>query len=316
VGEQETAAKTADQAAEWAIRIDNGSVNPETDGNLQQWLEERPERRGALLRAEAALSFLDRGRALAGVIPKPARESLWARRRLLILGSALAAGLAGVAILMTGPQRYGTTLGEVKEVPLSDGSRITMNTLTTVEVAMHAKLREVTLTQGEAWFKVAHDSAKPFIVSAGRIEVRAVGTAFSVRRRDEGVEIQVTEGSIDTWTVGEESRRTHVVAGYKAYVSEYEPTTHSMPATDIERSLAWRTGQIVLDGETLDQAAARFNRYNARKLVIVDPALAREKLVGQFRATSPSTFADAVATTLGAKVEEQGDLIRISRANP
>jgi transmembrane sensor len=87
-------------------------------------------------------------------------------------------------------------------------------------------------------------------------------------------------------------------------------------SADVERSLAWREGEIVLEGETLDEAVAQFNRYNARKLVISDPGLAAEKLVGQFRATDPQTFAEAVATTLGAKVEEEGDTIRLSRRSP
>ena len=101
--------------------------------------------------------------------------------------------------------------------------------------------------------------------------------------------------------------------GSKAYVAEYEPPKPTQASEDIKRSLAWREGQIVLEGESLDDAVAQFNRYNTRKLVISDPSLAEEKLVGQFRATEPLTFAEAVATTLGAAVVEDGDTIRLSR---
>ena len=178
---------------------------------------------------------------------------------------------------------------------------------------MHRNAREVALTRGEAWFKVAHDKTRPFIVSAGRIRVRAVGTAFSVRRHDDGADVQVTGGVVETWTVGEEERRIQVAAGSKAYVAAYEPPKIVQASADVERSLAWREGQIVLEGETLDEAVAQFNRYNARKLVISDPNLAAEKLVGQFRATEPQIFAEAVATTLGATVAQDGDIIRLSR---
>jgi transmembrane sensor len=311
---QETAREVADQAAEWATRIDAGAIDPHTNQSLQRWLEEDSRHRGALLRAEAALSFLDRGRALAGVVPKPARRPIWIRRKLLFAGLGLAAGIAGVAILMTAPHRYDTRVGEIRQVPLSDGSIVAINTQSAVEVAMHPDVREVTLTRGEAWFKVAHDKKRPFIVSAGRIRVRAVGTAFSVRRHDDGVDVQVTEGVVETWTVGEEARRVRVAAGSKAYVAEYEAPKAIQASADIERSLAWREGQIALEGETLDEAVAQFNRYNARKLVISDSLLAEEKLVGQFRATEPMTFAEAVATTLGASVTQEGDTIRLSRA--
>jgi transmembrane sensor len=310
---QETAREVADQAAEWATRIDLGAVDPDTDESLNRWLREDPRRRGALLRAEAALSFVDRGRALSAVIPKPQARPIWIRRKLMFAGAALAASLIGVVILLPGPHRYGTAVGEIRQVPLSDGSLVAINTQSAVEVAMQPQVREVTLTKGEAWFHVAHDTKRPFIVSAGRIRVRAVGTAFSVRRHDEGADVQVTEGVVETWTVGEEDRTVKVAAGSKAYVAEYQPPKPT-PAPDIERSLAWRAGQIVLEGETLDDAVAQFNRYNTRKLVISDATLAAEKLVGQFRATEPQTFADAVATTLGATVAEEGDTIRLSRA--
>jgi transmembrane sensor len=228
----------------------------------------------------------------------------------------LAAGIACVIVMLPGPQRYGTEIGEIRQVPLSDGSLVAINTQSDIKVDMHEKSREVTLTKGEAWFKVAHDKARPFIVSAGRIRVRAVGTAFSVRRHDDGADIQVTEGTVETWTTGEEDRKVQVSAGTKAYLAEYQPPKPIAAPIDIERSLAWREGQIVLEGETLDQAVAQFNRYNTKQLVITDQTLAQEKLVGQFRATEPGTFADAVATTLGATVKESGDIIQLSRAKP
>jgi len=315
VSDRETAREVADRAAEWATRIDGRSIDPDTDETLRRWLEGDPRRRGALLRAEAALSFVDRGRALAGVMTKPERGPIWVRRKLMFASAALVAGVVGVAVLMTGSHRYGTGLGEIRQVPLSDGSVVAINTQSAVEVVMHPNVREVTLTRGEAWFRVAHDKKRPFIVSAGRIRVRAVGTAFSVRRHDDGADVQVTEGIVETWTVGEEDRRVRVAAGSKAYVVDYEPPKIVQASAEVERSLAWREGQIVLEGETLDEAVAQFNRYNARQLVISDPALAAEKLVGQFRATEPQTFAAAVATTLGATVVDEGDTIRLTRAD-
>jgi len=314
VSTPETVRDAADQAALWATRIDAGALDPESDAGFQRWLEEDPRRRGALLRAQAALSFLDRGRALAGVVPRPKPRPIWIRRKLMFAGAALAASLIGAAILMVRPDRYDTRLGEIRQVPLSDGSLVEINTQSTVEVAMHPDVRQVTLARGEAWFRVAHDKKRPFIVSAGRIRVRAVGTAFSVRRRDDGADVAVTDGAIVTWTVGDEDHPVQVAAGSKAYVADYEPPKVVEASSEVERSLAWREGEIALEGETLGEAVAQFNRYNARKLVISDPKLADEKLVGQFRATEPKTFAEAVATTLGATVEEEGDTIRLSRA--
>ena len=159
---QETAREIADQAAEWWSHGSIAGVGcADTDDGLRRWLDGNPRRKGALLRAEAALSFVDRARALAGVIPKPAPRPIWVRRKFLFAGAALAAGLVGVVVLMTPSHRYGTDLGEVRQVPLSDGTLyVAINTQSAVEVVMHADRREVTLTRGEAWFQVAHDKQK------------------------------------------------------------------------------------------------------------------------------------------------------------
>jgi len=316
VSMKETAHEIAEQAAAWATKIDAGSIDPDTHPDLRTWLNANARHRGALLRAEGALSFIDRGRALAGVIPKPEPRPIWIRRKLLYAGAALAAGIACALVMLPGPQHYDTEIGEIRQVPLSDGSLVAINTQSDIQVGMHEKTREVTLTKGEAWFKVAHDKSRPFIVIAGRIRIRAVGTAFSVRRHDDGADVQVTEGTVETWTTGEEDRKVQVTAGTKAYVAEYQPPKPITAPADIERSLAWREGQIVLEGETLDQAVAQFNRYNTKQLLITDQSLAQEKLVGQFRATEPGNFADAVATTLGANIKETGDTIQLSRAKP
>jgi transmembrane sensor len=314
VNVRDTAREVADQAAEWATKIDGGSIDRDTDEGLQRWLQGDSRRRGALLRAEATLSFLDHSRALAGAFPRPKPRAGTRTRRLIFACAALAASVVCVAILATGNHRYGTGLGEIRSLPLADGSLVAINSQSSVEVSMHRDLREVTLTRGEAWFKVAHDKRRPFLVIAGRIRVRAVGTAFSVRRHDGGADVQVTEGIVETWTEGEEDRRVRVRAGSRAYVAEYEPPRLTPAAAEIERSLAWRDGRIVLEGETLDEAVAQFNRFNARKLVVSDPGLAAERIVGQFRSNEPLTFAGAVATTLGARIDEEGETIRLYRS--
>jgi transmembrane sensor len=313
---RDSAREIDDQAAEWAIRLDGRDPDLHESAELAQWLRGDPRREGALLRAEAALSFLDRGRALSGVIPRPPRASFVSRRRVLLAAASigtLAAGLGGAFIVLSGPRRYATELGEVRLVPLADGSHAAINTQSVLEVVMKATERDIRLTQGEAWFEVAKDPTRPFVVHAGRVRIRAIGTAFSVRRRDDGAEVLVTEGTVETWVEGHEAQQTRLTAGSKAFMGDTRSPQPITAAAAIDRSLAWRDGQIVLEGETLADAAVEFNRYNAQKLVIEDPTLAQEKLVGQFRMADPTAFAHAVASTLGATVVADPASIRLSR---
>jgi transmembrane sensor len=316
VANRDSAREIDDQAAEWAIRLDGRDPDLHENAALAEWLRGDPRREGALLRAEAALSFLDRGRALSGVIPRPRRAGFFSRRRLLLAAAsmgALAAGLGGALLVLSGPRRYTTELGEVRLVPLADGSHAAINTHSVLEVAMKATERDISLTQGEAWFEVAKDPTRPFVVRAGRVRVRALGTAFSVRRRDDGAEVLVTEGTVATWVEGHETQQARLAAGSRAFVGDTRSPQPIAAAAAIDRSLAWRDGQIALEGETLADAAVEFNRYNAQKLVIEDPALAQEKLVGQFRMAEPMAFARAVASTLGATVVADPASIRLSR---
>lgn len=198
-------------------------------------------------------------------------------------------------------------------VPLSDGSTATVNTDSTLRVSLRDRTRRVRLEKGEAWFKVAHDRARPFIVEAGDVRVRAVGTAFSVRVRDGGADVLVTEGVVETWIAGRPERKVRIASGSKAHVSPEQPAQAVAAEAEIDRDLAWRNGEIALDGRTLAAAAEQFNRYNRRKLVVEDPQLAGERLVGRFATDDPMEFANAAATTLGARVVADDSTIRLYR---
>jgi transmembrane sensor len=315
----ESSRQDDDQACIWAIRIDAGELEPNSAAQLETWLAGNARRRGALLRAQAALSFLDRGRALREV-ETPLQTRFMSRRRMLVAAAslaALAAGIGTLRVLMSSARRYSTELGELRRVPLADGSVASINTQSIVDVAMEPTVRQVELARGEAWFQVAKDATRPFVVAAGQVRIRAVGTAFSVRRREQGTDVLVTEGTVETWVVGAEERKSRLTAGSRAFMADHGPPTLAQGTEDIKRTLAWRDGQIALEGETLADAAAEFNRYNSKKIVIADPELARQRLVGQFRTSDPEAFARAVKTVLGASVSEDSEGIRVSRGvNP
>jgi transmembrane sensor len=311
----QTAREVDDEAAAWALRIDSGGLDAPRSPELQAWLDGDPRRAGAYLRAQAALSFLDRGRALEDGAPQaPARMFRPSRRTVLAIGGGgglVAAGLGVALVVGAAGRRYATELGEIRRVPLQDGSLVDINTASVLDVAMHAHGRNVVLRQGEAWFEVAKDAARPFLVRAGDARIRAVGTAFSVRRLPGQIELLVTEGLVEAWIDGADGHSAMVGAGSKIALRADAPLRPVRAEQEIERSLAWRNGQISLDGETLAAAAAEFNRYNRRALIIEDPALARRQFVGLFRIDDPKSFAAAVAAASGARLEESADAIRL-----
>lgn len=243
-------------------------------------------------------------------------ERVVARRRQLLFGG-LAAGLAamigrfGYASLH--PETVLTTAkGEFRRVPLQDKSIANINSGSQIEVAFTPRQRTITLHKGEAWFEVAKDASKPFIVEAGDARVRAVGTAFSVRRLAGGSEVLVTEGTVEVWNTDGDAQRRLVTEGEHAFLA-HEATAIPVlrqPA-EVSRRLAWREGKLVLENQTLGEAVADFNRYSPKTIVIKDPALRDKRLIGQYQLDEPELFARDIAMILDVPVAITADKIVI-----
>ena len=298
---RESAAVIEDEAARWAARMDGDAWDTQAEAALAQWLAGDPRRPGALLQAQAAWMWLDGAAAEPTAAAAPVRDFL-TRRRLLVGGSAIAASAVAAMLLLPGND-YVTGVGEIRRVPLPDGSLAAINTASRLEVDASPALRRIVLKQGEAWFQVAKDTARPFVVEAGNITVRATGTAFSVRRRDGGADVYVTEGTVEV-TTRDGGGAQPIAAGAGMFFTD-DAQAHPLASDSaaIDRVLAWRTGEIALDGQTLGSAVGEFNRYNRRQLVVRDPALLNEQLDGTFHTDNPAEFARAVQDTLKVPID-------------
>jgi transmembrane sensor len=314
----ETAADIEAAAASWVLRLDRSPNDAKLKADLEAWMTGDNRRRGAFLQAEAAWAMLDQmpWPAREEGIPHPAviRAAAKAphRRQMLLGGFGLAvAASAGVWALSRPDASYATVVGEIRKIPLGDGSMVAVNTDSKISVSMQATKRHVRIDSGEAWFEIAHDTARPFVVEAGRLKVQAAGTAFSVRRLEGGEEILVSDGAVEASVRGLEPAR--VAAGEKAVTTSGVLSIEKLGLEDISRKLAWREGNIDLAGDSLGEAVVEFNRHNQRQIVITDRALSGRKLYGVFHANDPEAFARAVEVSLAAPVSVQTDRIEIGR---
>lgn len=318
-----------DQALDWVVRQASGPLDEAGQRAFEAWYDSGPRQQGAYLRAQAIWHSLDKTTIQPNLRPPvfestrpemaaPAKGAV-SRRGLLIGSGAAAALVAGIgATVMTpklqAPVVLTTQTGEIRKVPLSDRSVADLNSASHLEVRMTPHLRRVVLTRGEALFEVAKNPQRPFVVEAGDVRVRAVGTAFSVRRRDGGADVLVTEGVVEAWSATDQANRQRLSAGQMAFVAEQAAkiSVSSAPA-QIERKLAWREGKIILDNETLGEAVDEFNRYNNVKLVIADPAIRARRFVGQYRIDQPEDFADTVQSLLDVPVAKNDRQILLGR---
>jgi len=311
---------TETQAAEWLVRLE-ADTSPATLAQYHEWLSEDTRHRAAYVRVEngwrrtdclKALRPLD-GAVDADVLTtfpglEPRSPAKAAAFRPSVARVTLAATVAIAAMVLVtwfhvpepehGIRR--TELGGFERTVLPDGTAVLLNTNTEIRVRFTRRVREVVLARGEALFTVAHAEGRPFEVAAGDTSVRAIGTSFVVRRVDpKSVEVLVARGRVSV-APGSAALPLVLIAGDDTTVGARGQATMSrLDRNAIDHRLAWTRGQIWLNETTLADAIAEFNRYNSRKFVLADPALATLHVGGSFTTTDPEAFVAALERVFG-----------------
>jgi transmembrane sensor len=319
------------EACAWIAQLDGGEPTPEDLAAFREWIDRSERHREEVKRLSALWSDLNILTQLAVPLKKPRRTS----GSGLQLRSAAIAAVVIVSIAVgffflrspstsndISPQLvYSTKVGEQKSIALADGSTVLMNTDSRIRVEYGTALREVHLLQGEAYFEVAHNRDRPFLVHAGTKIVRAVGTAFSVHVRERVVDVVVTEGAVELSSVtnmnGRSSARTlnapqvtklaALTAGQSATFSQGVDSIQTIQAPEVARSLSWREGVLSFSGEPLEQVVDEVSRYTPIKIVISDPAIRNISIGGYFKAGETDAMFEALETSFGVRVNHVND---------
>lgn len=235
-------------------------------------------------------------------IPTPVAPSVASGQDRAPRVSAMAAALAAVCLAgwlgwqMSGPvpadpASLETTVGEQRFVMLSDGSSINLNTDSHVRISMVPTAREVELLRGEVLVSVVEDPARPFRIKSGAVTVEAIGTRFTVYRRNEDTRVAVVEGRVAvkrsqsfTGTNLTPAALTglpmELSAGHQVALAdgiEFKPSK-----ADLKTVTAWTEQRVVFENETLEIVVAEFNRYNLTRLLIGDPVLTNRRITGRY----------------------------------
>ncbi|MCK9609230.1 MAG: FecR family protein [Methylomonas sp.] len=200
---------------------------------------------------------------------------------------------------------YHTAAGQQLSLDLEDGSRLTLNTDTALAVHFSTQQRRLELLRGEAYFEVAPNKHRPFIVDGGDAEARAVGTAFSVRKQSRNLRVAVSEGTVE---VSADSASTLVRAEQQVDVVLHRLQPVLNTAND--DAFAWQRRQVVFNRQPLAEVLDEVNRYRAGRIVAVNPALAERMLSGVFNIADAGAVTEALQATLHAQaVKLPGGLV-------
>jgi len=330
----------AQSAAEWVARRDRGLTAEEVRA-FAEWLDANPRHSVEFERIANTWKRLDAVGAVPGLPAAADWLEVRARaRRKRRRTWAAAAGVAAAIVAAFGLWRFARPHGPAgpkngdyivlastaRHVTMPDGSMAELNGDSRIEMDFTPAERLVKLVHGEAHFSVAKNPARPFIVSAGPIAVRAVGTAFDVRNAADSIEVLVTEGHVllqePAHTAGKQplpeepldpvSAGRPLGAGERAVVraSAAGPVKVSveLPSkSEIDQTLAWEGTQLAFDRTPLGQVVAAFNHFNSRQLVLADPKVRSLTLSGVFRADNLDAFINLLRASVDVVADPQDD---------
>ena len=220
---------------------------------------------------------------------------------------------------------YRTERGKHEIVNLVDGSQVRVGAKSSIFVTYTDEGRYLVLEGGEAFFKVTHDSERPFIVQAGSISVRAVGTEFSVRRAAERVMVTVSEGVVDVVpqfnarpraqsTTGKSKDKVRIAAGERVTLSSSD-TDLSVMQAEPGAALAWQNGRLEFVDEPLRAVVATINRYSDRELILTDVKLGEMSFTGTVYEGRVDEWLQALQQVFPVRVvSEGGDAILLAPA--
>jgi transmembrane sensor len=315
------------EAADWHARLRSDSLSEVEEGRFRAWLSGDPARRREFDALSALWDSLEtvaqspevlRERQQMATSAAPERIS-----RRAVVGWVLAAGVAGAAGFISWEQlfaadRYATGVGEQRIVPLSDGSIVTLNTSSQVRVRITGARRRVEVLRGQANFEVAEDLSRPFIVSAGGGEVRALGTVFDVYRRAGDVVVTLIEGRVSVVPDAHAGENGAIVLDAGEQLSFGAPgRAPARRNADLRQVSAWRNRKLLFADTPLAEAIAEANRYSRIKIELRDAHLADARISGTFDAGRNEAVAEGLQAYFGLEAERPvADLIVLSSAHP
>lgn len=322
-------AQIEEAAARWLMRRDESDWRAEDQAALDAWLDQSMAHKAAFWRLEHGWRQADRLGSLGGAVMPTATpwfDRAWrpmaiaASIALVVLTAVFLRAPSLTAPVQVAQQTFVTPVGGHQRVPLEDGSEIELNTGTVLRAAVSGDSRQVWLDRGEAYFEVKHSDRIPFIVYAGPRTVTVLGTKFSVRRDGDKVTVSVVEGRVRVAEEGAETPGREVSVTSSATVTTGDVAIGEGRSTlvatrspeRVANALAWRDGMLSFDQTSLGDVAAEFNRYNQRKLVIVDAEAASIRIGGTFQASNVDAFSRLLRDAYGLRVEGGDREVKIS----
>lgn len=322
----------AQAAARWLAR-DDLDLSPQRE-QFAAWLDESEENREAWTQAHAMWDVFDdaeasdliaaMARAARQAGPEPVAKPFWPQ----LIAASIAVVAVSATLLVGGQQGwfdragkptqvavndvasltargrpdYVTGKGQKSIVNLPDGTRVTLDAESAVDVAYTGGRRDVRLLSGRAYFDVAHDKAHPFAVEAAGRVVTALGTQFDVSLSPGAVRVVLAEGSVSIVSAAGQAPMPVVKLTPGQAFSAQDGAAGKVSAADLDEALSWSQGVVEFQDLPLSEAVGMLNRYTRAQIVIKDPKVAALRITGVFKTGDIKRFGRSVSLALPVRM--------------
>ncbi|MBY8948204.1 FecR family protein [Pseudomonas sp. SH10-3B] len=301
-----------DAAAHWCMRMHASDCTADERQAFAQWHDSHPLHAfeyAAMLEVWDVADHLPRPETPSRPVPFKPRSRLrtYAVAAAICLTAMPLAAFTGweAGWLPSSYERFQAANG-LRQVTLGDGSEVELNLGTELVYSHYKDQRRVTLKKGEAFFKVSHDSAHPFIVHAGAGQVRVTGTRFNVWKYEDHVRVMLLEGSVQ---IASDSVHGSVplTPGMQASYQQGDatPSVRTIPAND--SALAWRQGKLVLDNLALADALPLINRYLSKPVMLADASTGAIRIGGIYNITEVNNLIPSLPKVLPVYLTQNKD---------
>lgn len=299
-----------DQAANWIARLGTRTISLDTIQEFARWRED-PANAEAYRRAEQLWSRTgelagdpDIQAALAQAQSRSPRRFGAKQIAATGLTIALAASLAVGAFFWQIRDTYATEVGEQRSLQLADGSRVRLDTASKIRVRFAEGERRIELAEGQAFFEVAHNPARPFVVSTSDASVTAVGTVFEVRHVGSETRVVLVSGAVDVVQADTKGTPQRLLPNQQTAIKSGKA---KVSAVNANTATSWTDGELTFVDTPLAEAVAEVNRYLATPIVLDAPAAASTPINGVFRSGDRRAFVSAAAHLFNLKAIREAD---------
>ena len=285
-----------DAAIEWWLRRKPGGLSGAEQAEFEAWLARCEANRAAFEDISEMCGHIVEMRPVRSARgSEQEKRRAWRAPTAALVAASLALFVVFDDLSLFLRSDYSAGTGQTKRVTLEDGSRVELDAKSAISVRYAPGARRLTLLEGEAWFEVAPDPTRPFVVEAAGGTVTALGTAFDVALEKEHAEVTVTQHRVSIASGGQ----TMIVEEGQQSAYAKSAAAHPAEPANVERATAWRRGRLMFENRPLGEVVEALGRYHRGHVYFTNPALRSRRVTGIFGTDDPLSALDEIEISLG-----------------